>query len=336
MTRVTFVFAALVALCSTPTARAAGEAGEQAPDFPPGLFLDGNRYSLKDLDGKAVVLFFYEKDCPRCREKIPERNQIVEQYRDKPVKFIAVAAGDSTAEAKAYVTETKLAMPVFVDNLSLMEARYGTKISLQNIWQFRLIGPDGKIVNYSMAPADIDRAIAKVQWKYKDGGWDPKLAGAVELLEWGRYADGLRTLKPHLKASKKDVAESAKKLYDAVRAEGEKWLTEADAAVAAEKSVDAYDLYTKVATAFAGDDLAKRTAAPLKKLAASQAVKDELAARQMYVQLCQGAARAQPADRPQVATFAATIAKKYPNSPTGLRAADVAKELTSTTGAAAK
>ena len=49
-------------LCLAATiARGAGRAGEQAPDFPPGEFTDGGRYSLEDLRGKAVVLYLYEK-----------------------------------------------------------------------------------------------------------------------------------------------------------------------------------------------------------------------------------------------------------------------------------
>src|SRR4051812_49375040 len=86
---------ALILLTLPLLARAAGNAGEQAPDFPPGLFTDGNHYSLNDLKGKAVVLFFYEQDCPTCRGKIPERNEVVAKYKDAPIKFIAIAAGDS-------------------------------------------------------------------------------------------------------------------------------------------------------------------------------------------------------------------------------------------------
>jgi len=52
----------LVLLClAAPAALGAGRAGEQAPDFPPGEFTDGGRYSLEDLKGKAVVLYLYEK-----------------------------------------------------------------------------------------------------------------------------------------------------------------------------------------------------------------------------------------------------------------------------------
>jgi thiol-disulfide isomerase/thioredoxin len=305
----------------------AGKAGGQAPDFPPGLFIDGRHYSLKDLEGKAVVLFFYEQDCPTCRGLIPKRNEVVEAYKDKPIKFIAVAAGDSIADAKAYVASTKLEMPVFADNLSLMEKRYGEKISLQNIYQFRVIGPDGVVREYRMEPAAIDQVLSQVKWKYKDGGYDARLNVPLNLLEWGQYADGMRVLKPFLKNSNKDLAASAKKLYDVIHAEGEQWLTSAQAAEQAENMVEAFDLYTKVANTFVGDDLAKKAAEPLKKLMKSQPVKDELAARQMYEQLCIGTSRAQPQQRNAVAQFAASIAAKYPKAPTGEKAAEIAKEI---------
>ena len=59
LTAILFVPALL--LCLAPAARGAGIPGEQAPDFPPGEFTDGGRYSLEDLKGKAIVLYFYEK-----------------------------------------------------------------------------------------------------------------------------------------------------------------------------------------------------------------------------------------------------------------------------------
>jgi hypothetical protein len=57
-----FAAAPLLFLCLVAAvARGAGNAGEQAPDFPPGEFTDGGHYSLEDLRGKAVVLYLYEK-----------------------------------------------------------------------------------------------------------------------------------------------------------------------------------------------------------------------------------------------------------------------------------
>ena len=57
-----FTAAPVLLLCLVATiTRGAGNAGEAAPDFPPGEFTDGGRYSLEDLRGKAVVLYLYEK-----------------------------------------------------------------------------------------------------------------------------------------------------------------------------------------------------------------------------------------------------------------------------------
>ncbi|MDE3143940.1 MAG: TlpA family protein disulfide reductase [Bacteroidota bacterium] len=57
--------------------------------------MDGNKFSLKDMTGKIIVLNFWFVGCPPCREEIPELNKIVEKYKDNPnVVFIAVALDD--------------------------------------------------------------------------------------------------------------------------------------------------------------------------------------------------------------------------------------------------
>ncbi len=299
----------------------------EAPDFPPGVFDDGNQHSLSDFKGKVVVLFFYEQDCPRCRGEIPNRNKVVEQYRGKPVQFIAVAAGDSLNDAKAYLASTHLEMPVFADALGLMEQRYNTKISLQNIWQFRIISPDGNIVGMSMEPKEIDAALAKATWRFKGKGYDAKLDGAIERFEWGQYAEGMRTLKPFLKNTKKDIAESAKKLYDEIRAEGDKWFADAENAAGANNPVDAYDLYLKVSVVFAGEELGKKANDALKKLAANKELKSELAARQAWIQLNNGMSRATAQQKPEALATAQQIAKRFAGTPTAAKAEKLAQEL---------
>jgi hypothetical protein len=51
------VCAALLALTGPVPGQ---KAGEPAPEFPPGMATDGNKYQLADLRGKVVVLYFYE------------------------------------------------------------------------------------------------------------------------------------------------------------------------------------------------------------------------------------------------------------------------------------
>jgi peroxiredoxin len=322
-----FAAAILASLAFCSPAGAQGKYGEDAPEFPAGVFNDGNRYQLGDYAGKVVVLFFYEKDCPRCRGKIPDRNAVVKQYQGKPVKFFAVAAGDTLQQAKSYAGGTKLAMPVFADPFGLMEKRYGQSISLQNIWQFRVIGPDGKVSGYTMDPADIDKALAKVELKYNPEDYPAKVRPAVELFEWNQYPAGMKSLRSLLKHKDKEVADSAAKLMEAVKAEAAEWMGEAEAAKDAEP-VKAYDLYSKVVATFGpADELSKPAAEALKGLKANDAVKKELDARKAYDRVVNVMAAATPKQKPDMAKFAADIAKKYPDTPTGKKAEALQKEL---------
>ena len=324
---------ALSAACLVSRASAAGKAGEQAPDFPPGVFSDGGHYKLADFEGKVLILFFYEQDCPTCRGLIPERNKVVQQFKDKPVKFIAVGAGDSIPDVMSYVKGTRLAMPSFADNMGVMEHRYGQHLSLQNIYQFRIIGPDGKIVGYRMEPAEIEKAVAGVKWKYKDAGYDPKLGNILELLEWNQFDRAIPMLRP-LTKGKQPVNESAAKLYDALKTDAKGWLDEADKAAKAEDAVKAYDLYAKVSTCFAGDDIAKTADAALKTLKKSKTVSDELAARALYDQLGVTMSKVAHNRREDVIGFCRGIEKKYPNAPTAKKAAELAKDLEAEAGVA--
>jgi peroxiredoxin len=305
---------------------AGGNFGESAPDFPPGVFNDGQQYHLADYEGKVVVLFFYEKDCPRCRGSIPDRNAIVSQYKGKPVRFFGVAAGDTVQQAKAYVGGTKLAMPVFADSFSLMEKRYGQTISLQNIYQFRVVGADGKVSGYKMDVSDIDKALEKVELKFKPDDYHLKVRPAVELFEWNQYPAGMKALKPLLKSKDKEVAESAQKLMTAVTEEANKWLADAESATDGEP-VKAFDLYTKVANAFGTDEPAKKATEALKKFKSNADVKKELDARKQYERMINAMAMATTKQKPELAGFAAGIAKKYPDTPTGKKAEELQKEL---------
>lgn len=54
--------------------------------------MKGNKFSLKDLAGKVVVLNFWFINCPPCRMEIPQLNELVVNYQQNPdVVFIAVA-----------------------------------------------------------------------------------------------------------------------------------------------------------------------------------------------------------------------------------------------------
>ena len=149
-------------------------------EFPPGTFTDGGQYRLADLRGKVVVLYIYEATCPRCKGMVPDTNKVIQSFKDRPVKFIAVGASDSMMEVSTYGRQTGLAMPIFADNLGIMEKRYGQKISLNNILQVRVISPEGKVVGLRMDAEEIGKAAEKATWKYKGDDYHAKLNPAID------------------------------------------------------------------------------------------------------------------------------------------------------------
>jgi peroxiredoxin len=307
-------------------AAAQPKAGDDAPDFPVGQFTDGKSHRLADYRGKVIVLFFYESQCPRCKGLIPDRNDVVKAFEGKPVVFLAVAAGDNLASAAAYGKETGLQMPIFADNLGLMEARYGQKISLNNIWQFRVIGPDGKIVGFTMTEDVIQKALEKAEAKFDQAGYDAKLKPAAEAFERRQWEAGMKLLTPLRKSSTKAVAESANKLYEAVKSEGETWKSQAEQAAESDP-VKAYDLSSRLVAVFPSEPAFKDAAESKRKLANGKAVIAELAARKAYSAFLGSLASAAPGQEAQVAKLAQAFVKKHPGTPTAERVAELEKEL---------
>lgn len=305
---------------------AAAPSGEPAPDFPPGIFSDNQHYSLEELRGKVVVLFFYEAGCPRCAGSIPQRNAVVEKYRGKPVVFLAIGAGDSAEEVAAYQRRTGLDMPIFVDRLSLMERRYDTKMSLKNIWQFRVIGPDGRIVGYRMDEATIDQALAQVERPYDPAAYHDELAKVVMGLNYGEYKAALRELRRHEASRDEQVKASAEALRAAVVEEVRGWKQEADAAKDS-APVEALKKYLDVAELFPREAFGQEARAAAEQLKRTEPIKDEIAASRMYAKMYSAIERIEPAQVPQLVAYARQIAEKYPDTPTGRKAAALAEDL---------
>jgi hypothetical protein len=244
------------------------------------------------------------------------------------VKFIAVGAGDNSGQSSAYAAQNRMIMPVFADNLGLMQTRYGFQISTKNIYQTRVIGADGAVHGQRMDEATIKQVIeqTKPEWKYKGKGYDAKLNPALDAFEWGNIAAGMKLLSAHRKSVNKALNESANKLYAAVKEEGGKWKEEADG-LAESDPVKAYDLYQKIIASFPGDELAKTSSAAVAKLAKDKAVAAELAARKVYGPIEAGLARMAPPQKKQAAQSLEAVIKKFGSTPTGEKASALAKEL---------
>jgi len=103
-------------------------------------------FTQKNLNGKAMVLWFFEEGCPKCRAQWKELNSLPLDYRGKPVVFVAVNSGNSPEAVAEYVKKNKVNLAVIADTDRQLEQFAGVgEISLENIWQAVIMTPDGKL-----------------------------------------------------------------------------------------------------------------------------------------------------------------------------------------------
>jgi len=88
---------AAFAAAVSPAAAAELWVGQDAPEFsidemlqaPPGV-----DPSLEMLDGEVIVLEFIELDCEKCQESLGHFNELIEKFKGKPVRFIALSTSE--------------------------------------------------------------------------------------------------------------------------------------------------------------------------------------------------------------------------------------------------
>jgi hypothetical protein len=253
---------------------------------------------------------------------------LVKAMQGKPVKFIAIGSNMSPVEAITYQKTTGMQMPIFADNLGLMQDRYGFKISLQNIMQFRVVDAAGKINGFGFDEKTISQMIdrAPVEQKYTSMNLDAKFSPVLDLLEYGQYPIAMKQVSTFKKTAKKNDLLAVTSIQEAVKKEADQWAEDAASATEGDP-VKAYDLYAKVAGAMPGEPMAKTATASMKKLEANKAVKSELTARTAYSKIAQAMSMATPAAKPAVAHALADITRKYADTPTAIRAQALVDEL---------
>ncbi len=77
--------------------------------------IDGTVLDSRDLQGKVTVVDFWGTWCAPCLAEIPEYNRFYSEYKDKGVRFLALAADSGTTdEVRAVASRLKIGYPVAV------------------------------------------------------------------------------------------------------------------------------------------------------------------------------------------------------------------------------
>ncbi|OOQ56967.1 TlpA disulfide reductase family protein [Mucilaginibacter pedocola] len=118
--------------------------GDTAPsDFELQL-TDGTKTSLKQLEGKIVILQFTASWCEVCREEMPHLEKDVWQaYKDKGVVLIGVDRDEPLKKVKAFRKFMNISYPLALDPGADIFGRFANKKS--GVTRNVVIDRDGKI-----------------------------------------------------------------------------------------------------------------------------------------------------------------------------------------------
>lgn len=102
--------------------------------------LKGNKYKLKELTGKIVVLNFWFINCGPCRAEIPELNKLVDEYKDSSnIVFLAIAL-DRKYELEEFLSKSPYNYNI-IDDGRYIARQYNVNAYPTHV----IIDPQGKI-----------------------------------------------------------------------------------------------------------------------------------------------------------------------------------------------
>jgi peroxiredoxin len=125
--------------------------------------LDGTVYDIADLRGNVVLVSFGATWCAPCSTELRALEELLNEYRAKPVKFFWVSVERpeelTNTALKRYAKERKVSFPVLRDTDKMVFLQFSLSLRLPMIV---LLGKDGKVdapVQFGMrSPADTYKA----------------------------------------------------------------------------------------------------------------------------------------------------------------------------------
>jgi peroxiredoxin len=125
--------------------------------------LDGRVYDMNELRGNVVLVSFGATWCAPCSTELRALEELLVEYRGKPVKFywVSVESPDQVTNGalKQYAKERKVSFPVLRDTARMVFSQFSPRVRLPMIV---LLGKDGRVeapVQFGMrSPADAYKA----------------------------------------------------------------------------------------------------------------------------------------------------------------------------------
>ncbi len=133
-----------------------------------GALVGGGQASLDRYRGHVVVLNFWGSWCTPCRAEAPSLAQLARQFQPSGVRFLGVDIRDSTATARAYVSDFRISYPSLNDPSDSIALQFRATVPPDGIPTTLVIARNGRIaarviggVTYPGLKSLIQRVVAQ-------------------------------------------------------------------------------------------------------------------------------------------------------------------------------
>jgi len=130
--------------------------------------ITGQKFQLKRMKGKVIVLNFWFTHCIPCIEELPALNKLVKAYRNKDVVFFGITYDNVKTLKSDFLPKYKFDFNIVSDSKSITEqfsAGYPTTYIIDKngivkaVWSGAAVGKDAETAAYLKAKPVIDELL---------------------------------------------------------------------------------------------------------------------------------------------------------------------------------
>jgi peroxiredoxin len=122
------------------------------------LNVQGESVSLKDYQGKYVLLNAWATWCPPCRAEMPDLNNFYQEHQEKGFEILAINAGETREIANAFAEQLDLKFDILLDT----DGKVLSGLGITGFPTSILIDPAGKVAMIHIGmifPEDLNNKV---------------------------------------------------------------------------------------------------------------------------------------------------------------------------------
>jgi len=134
--------------------------------------MDGQRVSLDEMKGRAVLIDFWATWCEPCREALPHMREITKKFDGQPLLVLSISLDDNEQRWKDFVAKNEMTWPQYRDGG--FNGPIATKFGVRAIPQTFTIDADGVLQDQHIGDASIEGKLKKLVARAQQTAETPK------------------------------------------------------------------------------------------------------------------------------------------------------------------